>query len=96
MPQTALGELYYGAFRSARPEENIAKIEQFLVAADVLIADEGTARHYGKIAAQLARDGTPIPQNDVWIAALAIQCGLPVATADEHFRRIDGLSVLLW
>ncbi len=96
VPQTALGELYYGAFKSARPEENIAQIERFLVAADVLGTDNETARQYGKIAAQLARNGTPIPQNDIWIAAVAIQCGLPVATADDHFRRVDGLSVLLW
>jgi tRNA(fMet)-specific endonuclease VapC len=96
VPQTALGELYYGAFKSARPEENIAKIERFLVAADVLSADDETARQYGKIAAQLAREGTPIPQNDIWIAAIALQCGLPVATADDHYRRVQGLSVLLW
>jgi tRNA(fMet)-specific endonuclease VapC len=96
VPQTALGELYYGAFKSARPEENIAKIERFAVAADVLGIDNETARQYGKIAAQLARNGTPIPQNDIWIAAVAIQCGLPVATTDEHYRRVDGLNVLLW
>jgi tRNA(fMet)-specific endonuclease VapC len=96
VPQTALGELYYGAFKSARPEENFAQIERFLVAADVLGTDNETARQYGKIAAQLARNGTPIPQNDIWIAAVAIQCGLPVATEDDHFRRVDGLSVLLW
>lgn len=66
------------------------------MAADVLGADNETARQYGKIAAQLARNGTPIPQNDIWIAAVAIQCGLPVATADDHYLRVDGLSVLLW
>jgi len=96
VPQTALGELYYGAFKSGRAEKNIAQIERFLVAADVLGADNETARQYGQIAAQLARNGTPIPQNDIWIAAVAIQCGLPVATADDHYRRVEGLSVLLW
>jgi len=96
VPQTALGELYYGAFKSGRAEKNIAQIERFLVAADVLGADNETARQYGQIAAQLARNGTPIPQNDIWIAAVAIQCGLPVATADDHSRRVEGLSVLLW
>jgi len=96
VPQTALGELYYGAFKSARSQENIAQIERFLVAADVLGTDHETARQYGKIAAQLARNGTPIPQNDIWIAAVAIQCGLPLATADDHFRHVDRLTVLLW
>lgn len=96
VPQTALGELYYGAFKSARREENLWKIERFLVASNVLGTDNETARQYGKIAAQLARDGTPIPQNDVWIAAVAIQCGLPLATTDAHFQRIEGLSILFW
>jgi tRNA(fMet)-specific endonuclease VapC len=96
VPQTALGELYYGAFKSARFEENLEKIEQFLVAVYVLGADNETALQYGKIAAQLARDGTPIPQNDIWIAAVAVQCGVPLATTDEHFRRVEGLNVLFW
>lgn len=96
VPQPALGELYFGAFKSARPEENIAKIERFLTAAIVLSADNATSRLYGKIATQLAAAGTPIPQNDVWIAAIALQCGLPVATTDEHFRRIKDLTVLSW
>jgi tRNA(fMet)-specific endonuclease VapC len=96
LPQTALGELYFGAYKSAQPAKNLGRIEQFLIAADVLMLDNETARQYGEIAAQLARNGTPIPQNDIWIAAMAIQCGLPVATADEHYRRVDGLTVLLW
>ncbi|MFZ4777037.1 MAG: type II toxin-antitoxin system VapC family toxin, partial [Terrimicrobiaceae bacterium] len=96
VPQTALGELYYGAFKSARTEENLGKIKQFLVAAIVLGTDNETALQYGKIAAQLARDGTPIPQNDIWIAAVAVQCGLPLATTDGHFRRVESLNLLLW
>jgi tRNA(fMet)-specific endonuclease VapC len=72
------------------------KIEQFLAAADVLAPDQETSRHYGRIAAQLARQGTPIPQNDIWMAALSIQCGLPLATTDQHFQRIEGLTFLLW
>lgn len=96
IPQTALGELYFGVFKSAPAKKNIAQIERFLVAANVLGIDDETARQYGRIAAQLARNGTPIPQNDIWIAAIAIPCGLPVATADDHYRRVEGLSVLLW
>ncbi|MCX6969572.1 MAG: type II toxin-antitoxin system VapC family toxin [Verrucomicrobia bacterium] len=96
VPQTALGELYYGAFKSARTEENLGKIERFLVAAYVLGTDNETALQYGKIAAQLARDGTPVPQNDIWIAAVAVQCGVLLATTDGHFRRFEGLDVLFW
>ena len=55
LPVSALAELYYGAFRSDRSQVHINQIERFLVAADVLTPDQETARHYGKIAAQLAR-----------------------------------------
>jgi predicted nucleic acid-binding protein len=51
-------------------------------------ADKETSVFYGQIAAGLARAGTPIPQNDIWIAALARQSGLPVATTDDHFDRV--------
>ncbi len=61
IPQQALGELYYGAFRSQHPEKHLAQIERFLESADVLNPDRDTSRHYGEIAAQLAQAGTPIP-----------------------------------
>jgi tRNA(fMet)-specific endonuclease VapC len=96
LPQAALAELYAGAFRSARPEENIRQISRFLDAVGVLLPDESTPEIYGRISAQLARAGTPIPQNDIWIAAIALQSSLPLATADVHFRQVTGLTVLLW
>ena len=96
LPQQALGELYYGAYRSARPEKHLAQIERFLLAVDVLTADKETSVLYGKIASALALAGTPIPQNDIWIAAMAMQTGLPLATCDNHFDHVSGLSVLKW
>ena|SRR5258708_39256545 len=95
-PQPALGELYYGAYRSGRLETSLAQIERFLDAVDLLVADKETSVFYGQIAAGLARAGTPIPQNDIWIAALARQTGLPVATTDDHFDRVTNLAVLKW
>ena len=96
LPQPALGELYYGAYRSGRLERSLAQIERFLDAVDLLAADKETSVFYGQIAAGLARAGTPIPQNDIWIAALARQTGLPVATTDDHFDRVTNLAVLKW
>jgi tRNA(fMet)-specific endonuclease VapC len=96
LPQAALAELYAGAFRSARPEKNLQQIARFLEAVDVLAPDESTPEVYGRISAQLAQAGTSIPQNDIWIAALALQSGLPLATADNHFQHVTGLTVLLW
>jgi len=63
---------------------------------DVLLPDESTPERYGRISAQLAQAGTPIPQNDIWIAAVAPQSDLPLATADRHFQHVAGLTVLLW
>jgi tRNA(fMet)-specific endonuclease VapC len=94
--QPALGELYYGAYRSDRLETRLAQIERFLDAVDLLTPDKETSVFYGQIAAGLARAGTPIPQNDIWIAALARQTGLPVATTDDHFDRVTNLAVLKW
>jgi len=96
LPQPALGELYYGAYRSGRLETSLAQIERFLDAVDLLVADKETSVFYGQIAAGLAMAGTLIPQNDIWIAALARQIGLPVATTDDHFDRVTNLAVLKW
>jgi tRNA(fMet)-specific endonuclease VapC len=96
LPYVALAELYAGAFRSARPEENRGRIIRFLEAVTVLLPDEKTPEIYGLISAQLANGGTPIPQNDIWIAASALQFGLPLATTDKHFGNINGLTLIPW
>jgi len=96
LPQPALAELYAGAFHSARPEKNVQQIERFLEAVDVLPSDEATPELYGRIFAQLAQAGTLIPQNDIWIAAIALQSGLPLATGDNHFQHVAGLQLLRW
>jgi tRNA(fMet)-specific endonuclease VapC len=96
LPQVALAELYAGAYRSAHPEKHLLQITRFLDAVNVLLPDESTPEIYGRISAQLAKAGTPIPQNDIWIAALALQSDLPLATSDQHFLHVAGLSVLMW
>jgi len=55
-----------------------------------------TAGHCGRLKDLLARAGTPVPENDLWIAAVALEHGLPVATRDAHFSQVPGLSVLDW
>ena len=96
VPNTALAELYAGAYRSARQDKNLLLIDEFLKGATLLHADEDAARHYGKISAQLAAQGTTIPQNDIWIAAGAVQWGLTLATSDNHFGHVQGLSLEMW
>jgi tRNA(fMet)-specific endonuclease VapC len=61
-----------------------------------LLPDEATPELYGRIFAQLAQAGTLIPQNDIWIAAIALQSDLPLATGDAHFGHVTGLQLLRW
>ena len=96
LPLTVLGELHCGAHLSQNPAKHLAQIQNFLAAVVVLSPGVATAEHYGRIRAQLAQAGTPIPENDIWIAALAMEHQLPLSARDVHFGRITGLQVLKW
>ena len=95
-PAIGLGELYYGAFNSTRMDENLDRIDQLGLEVSVLPCNEGTAKHYGNIKAQLKRKGKPIPENDIWIAAIAFQYELTLVSRDFHFENISGLQVDRW
>ena len=90
------GELYYGAFKSARTENNIARIDEFAADNTVLLCDTATAQQYGFIKNQLRANGKPIPENDIWIAAIAKQYQLRLVTRDNHFQHIDELAIEQW
>ena len=62
----------------------------------MLNPDSATADHYGKLADKLERAGTKLADNDLWIAAMAIECQMPLVTRDAHFDRVEGLEVLNW
>ena len=96
LPLFALGELEYGVSHSSQPWRQREALALFVQGVDLLFPTEATTREYGRIKAELARAGTPIPENDIWIAALAFEHGFPVATSDAHFNRINGLTVLDW
>jgi tRNA(fMet)-specific endonuclease VapC len=96
LPCTVPGELYYGARKSRHAAANPARINEFATAAAVLACDATTAQCYGQTKDGLRSKGSPIPENDVWIAAVARQYGLPLATRDEHFNVVDGLVVENW
>jgi tRNA(fMet)-specific endonuclease VapC len=74
----------------------LAEIQNFLSAVIVLSPSLAAADHYGQLRAALARAGTPIPENDIWIAAIATEYRLPVAARDPHFDRVAGLQVWKW
>lgn len=96
LPSIALGELYSGALRTARPAKHVELIETFLTGVKVVVPDVETAVIYGRLSAQLAAKGAPIPQNDVWIAACAMRWDLKLASTDRHFDRIEGLAWERW
>ena len=95
-PSIAIGELYYGAEKSTHPEENAVRIEQFASVTTVLGCDTQTARQYGQIKNLLRARGRPIPENDLWIAAIARQHALTLVTRDKHFSDIEDLPTVAW
>ncbi len=91
-----LGELYYGAENSSKIAKNVARVDAFAQSSAVLRCDSLTARHYGQVKQRLKISGTPIPENDVWISAVALQFRLVLATRDRHFGLVEGLSPEYW
>ena len=96
VPAVVLGELYVGARKSGQPAANLAKVEQFAAATAVLPSDAATARHYGEVKDGPRLKGRPIPENDVWIAAVVLQHGRTLVSCDAHFGDVDGLQVEVW
>ncbi len=91
-----VGELCYGARKSSRTTENLERIDELVAESTVLICDVETAQHYGEVKNKLRLKGRPLPENDVWIAALALQHNLILATRDAHFQEIENLQTAAW
>jgi len=90
-----LGELLAGFRRGTRRKENEALLARFLASprVRVLALDEETADRYAIILNALRAAGTPVPTNDLWIAASAMQHGLKVLTTDAHFAKIPQVAL---
>lgn len=96
IPSIVIGELYYGAHKSSRVKDNLARIDEFAARNVVLNCDSETARYYGQVKDGLRQKGRPIPENDVWIAALALQHGLTLISRDSHLEAVEGLGFQMW
>lgn len=96
LPVIVLGELYYGIYLGSRQSENLANLHRFLASPrlELLHVDDTTAKIFGEIATSLRRNGRPIQQDDMWIAALTKQHGYALATADAGFSNITGLEIV--
>lgn len=96
VPSVALGELYFGARKSGRPQANLARIDEFAANNVVLGCDTETARRYGEIKDVLRVKGRPLPENDIWIAAIALEHDLALVSRDAHFGEVERLKVTAW
>ena len=96
IPSVVIGELYYGARRSGRVETNLGRVDDFATQSMVLCCDVGSAQRYGEVKDELRKKGRPIPENDLWVAGLALQHDLTLVSRDQHFAQVPSLSIEAW
>jgi tRNA(fMet)-specific endonuclease VapC len=91
-----LGELYAGFQMGSRLKDNIKELKEFIGQPGIYIIDinESIAERYGSLIKILKENGTPIPTNDIWIAAAALENGARIATFDIHFHLVPGLMII--
>ena len=91
-----LGEFYIGINRVTNKSKHQKKLIDFLELCTIINIDSNTAKFYGETVAALYIKGNPIPTNDIWIAAIALQHNLILVTQDKHFKQIDNLTMKSW
>ena len=93
LPFVVLGEIRAGFACGRRSAENERHLSSFLGSSrvQVLLPDEDTTHHYARLFFQLRKQGTPLPTNDLWIAALVVQHGLVLFARDRHFDALPQL-----
>jgi tRNA(fMet)-specific endonuclease VapC len=95
LTSVVIGELLYGFAGGKRREQNLRILQEFVDTerVDIVAVDEETAERYAFIRDYLRLEGTPIPTNDLWIAASAAQHGLKLLTLDDHFKKVPQILV---
>jgi len=98
VPTVTMGELRTGFLLGRRRERNESELAEFLTnpVVEVLAVDAEASRHYSEIVADLRQAGTPLPTNDIWIAATAARHGAAVLTCDRHFERITRVGTMVF
>lgn len=92
-----ISELYYGAFKSQRVDENLATVRQFTELLTVIESDESISEEFGKLKASLENAGTVIDDADIFIASCARIYGMTLVTNNaKHFRHIKGFKFENW
>lgn len=93
LPVTVCGELLFGALNSESSQNNLLKYRGFISVCIILEIDLSIAEQYAAIRKRLKDQGTPIPENDIWIAATCMMHEMQLATNDKHFSNIEGLNL---
>lgn len=96
LPTIVVGEYRCGIERSRHRAALTGLLKSLAARSVVLPIDLTTSAHYGTVRNELRAQGTPIPENDVWIAALARQHALPIASRDVHFDFVPGVDRRTW
>lgn len=96
LPVIVIGEYRFGLRASRLRSQREPKLDAFTKVCTVLPVLESTTSAYAAIRHDLRRTGKPIPENDVWIAALALEYGLPILTEDRHFDAVKKVRHLTW
>jgi predicted nucleic acid-binding protein len=96
IPVIVLGEYRYGMSQSRQRKHYERWLDEYLPEFRILDVDERTTLFYSAIRTELKKAGTPIPANDVWIAALCRQHSLPLVSRDRHFDAVRGITQLAW
>ncbi len=97
VPSIVLGELWVGFLSGSQTDRNIAELGEFLAnpVVEEMVVDHDVARLYAEIVAALKEAGTPLPTNDIWVAASAAHVGATVLTSDTHFTAIKRVGSLI-
>ncbi len=90
----SVGEMYFGAVRSSNYQKNLQIYRNFFRYCNILEIKEETARHYSTLKNELRNLGKPIPENDLWIAANALEFDLTIITRDKHLIQTKSLKII--
>jgi len=93
LPATVCGELMFGAKNSGKRKDNIANFRSFISNCEALEINSLVAEEYSDIRIEMKKKGRPIPENDIWIAAICVSNGVSLMTRDQHFENIDQLRI---
>ncbi len=94
IPITVCGELLFGAKNSKLSAKNTKRYFEFIQSCELLDSNLIVAQNYASIRLNLKLKGKPIPENDIWIAAICVTNNIPLFTADKHFSYIEELKVI--